>query len=111
MSVAISQEQIKAIKPLNIIAGIVLIIAIIPILPYAYYQLLRWFVCGVAVYNSYLSHKLKDTKLTWTFGIIAVLFNPIAPIFLSRGVWFFIDIVVAIMFFNSINKISRKLTN
>jgi hypothetical protein len=32
------------------------------------------------------------------FGLIAVLFNPIVPVYLKRAIWFDIDIGVAVIF-------------
>jgi len=52
--------------------------------PYGYYQLLRFVVCGVSVYVAYVAYKWQKIWATWLFGIIAVLFNPIIPIHLSR---------------------------
>lgn len=63
--------------------------------PYAYYQILRWVVCGVMAYSAFLAFEAKKDKWTWIFGITAVLFNPIAPIHLEREVWSVIDITAA----------------
>ena len=63
--------------------------------PYGYYQILRWVVCGVTGYAAYLAIGEERKKSAWTFGIIAVLFNPIAPIHLEHEIWAVIDVVVA----------------
>lgn len=66
--------------------------------PYGYYTLLRFVVCGVSVYGAYFATGLKKDGWAWIFGIIAVLFNPIIPIYLDRNTWAFIDVgVVAIL--------------
>jgi len=41
-------------------------------------------------------------------GGIAILFNPILPTYLTKGIWVFIDLVVALVFFAAISKISFK---
>ena len=69
--------------------------------PYAYYQLLRWVVCGVGAYTAYLGFKTDNTGLGWIMVAVAVLFNPIAPIYLSKGTWSLADLVTAIIFFAS----------
>jgi len=80
-----------------LIAAIMLLIAIAP-LPYGYYQFLRWIVCGVAVYIAVSAYGWDKKWATWTFIAVAVLFNPIFPIHLSREVWFPIDIVGSLLF-------------
>jgi FtsH-binding integral membrane protein len=70
--------------------------------PYAYYQLLRWVVCGAAVYVVYLGLESKtDHKgIGWLMMVvIAVVFNPIAPIYFPKGTWSVLDLVAAIFFF------------
>lgn len=71
--------------------------------PYAYYQLLRWVVCGVATYTAYSAFEMDHAGLGWLMVAIAVLFNPIAPIYLAKGTWSVLDLVTAIIFFVSAN--------
>ena len=66
--------------------------------PYVYYQLLRFVVCGVSVYVAFVAYGFKRLWATWLFGIIAVLFNPLAPIHLSRDLWQPIDFACAVLF-------------
>ncbi len=66
--------------------------------PYGYYQLLRFVVCGVSVYVAYMAYAWKKLWATWLFGIVAVLFNPLAPIHLSRDLWQPIDFACAVIF-------------
>lgn len=75
-----------------------LIIALIPGLPYGYYQLLRWLVCGSSCYGIILCHQKNRQSWKWAFVGLAVLFNPLLPIHLSRDVWFFADIAASIIF-------------
>lgn len=72
--------------------------------PYGYYQILRWVICGVTGYSAYLAYKKGKNVWAWIFGIIAVLYNPIAPIYLEREMWSMFDMVVAIIIFVSIFK-------
>jgi hypothetical protein len=66
--------------------------------PYGYYQLLRFVVCGVSVYIAFVAYGWKKLWATWLFGFIAVLFNPLIPIHLSRELWQPIDLVCAVLF-------------
>lgn len=69
--------------------------------PYAYYQLLRWVVCGVGAYSAYLGFKMDNMVIGWLMVVIAVLFNPIAPFYLAKGTWSVLDVIVAFSFFGS----------
>ena len=63
--------------------------------PYAYYQILRWVVCGVNGYAAYIAAGEKQRGWAWAFGVAAVLFNPIAPIHFERETWALLDVAVA----------------
>lgn len=69
--------------------------------PYGYYQFLRWIITFIGAYTAYIAYNNKQNGWAWIFGIIAILFNPILPFYLSKGTWQFIDVVVAIVFFVS----------
>lgn len=66
--------------------------------PYGYYQLLRFVVCGVSAYIAFMAYQWQKLWATWLFGFIAVLFNPLVPIHLSREIWQPIDLVCALLF-------------
>ena len=67
-------------------------------LPYGYYQLLRFVVCGVGVYVAYTAYTWQKKWAMWLFGFIALLFNPLIPIHLSQEIWQPIDVICAILF-------------
>lgn len=94
-------------KPLALIAGTMLLLAIPPLWPYAYFQILRIIVCGAAVLNAYLAYHHKHTAWVWIMGIVAVVFNPIAPLYLTKGLWSVLDLMVAIVMFVSYIKLAR----
>ena len=70
----------------------------IPPNPYGYYTFLRIVVCGVAAFTAYFSYEIKKEIWAVVFGMIAILFNPISPISLSREIWAPIDIGTGILF-------------
>ncbi len=73
-----------------------LLLALAP-LPHGFYVLLRWVVCISAVL--FLVHLLNSgSPLVWVFGLVAVFFNPIVPVHLSRSAWLSIDVVTALLF-------------
>lgn len=92
----------------TIVAEIMLILAIPAIWPYGYFQLLRWVVAIVAVYNAYLAYESKNNKWVLIMGAIAVLFNPIAPIFLQKETWVILDLIVGVFFVLSMFLIRTK---
>jgi len=80
------------------LAVIIILLGALGSCPYAYYQILRWIVCAVGIYSSYLAYQSKKIIWAWIFGIIAVLFNPILPIYFIREIWQPIDVIVAVIF-------------
>lgn len=84
-------------NPIFLIAGIALLIAIAD-MPYEYYQLLRFFICGVGGYGAYLVYQQKKIGWVWTMGIIALLFNPFAKFYFGRETWKLIDFIGGITF-------------
>ncbi len=66
--------------------------------PYAYYQLLRWVVCGVGAYTAFIAYESGRTGWAGLFGLIAVLFNPIVPFYMQRETWQVLDLLAAVPF-------------
>ncbi len=98
----LTREQVDNKELFSKISFYALLVAMIPVLPYFYYQLLKFLVCGTAAYSAYLFNQLKNKKWMWIMVIIAVIFNPISPIYFGHPVWSVIDLVVAIFFINSL---------
>jgi hypothetical protein len=69
-------------------------------LPYGYYTFTRVVICGSAALIAFTGWEDSATSRIWSvlFALLAVLFNPIFPIYLSRGTWFYLDIGAAIAF-------------
>ncbi len=75
----------------KILAGL-LFIAILP-LPYSYYELLRVAVClGVAFITISEWKNINDSAKAILI-VIAILFNPFSPIYLSKTIWMLIDFI------------------
>jgi len=56
-----------------------------------FYTLLRWVCCAVFAYSGFTAFQMKRVAWTWIFGVLAVLFNPLAPVYLQRATWQIID--------------------
>ena len=98
----ITTEQIYYKNILSKLSAIFLLIAMIPVLPYFYYQLLKFLIFGSSGFNAYLFYKSKDQKWMWIMIAIAVIFNPISPIYFGHFLWSIIDLVVSVIFFQSL---------
>ena len=85
-------------KTLGIICAIALFLAISAIWPYSYFQLLRWLVCLSAAYVAFLGFQTNRTAQGALMAVVAVLFNPIAPIYLAKNTWIIFDFVAALIF-------------
>lgn len=83
------------------IATIALLIAVIPIWPYFFYQFLKIAIFGASAFSAYLYHKEKNTKWMMVMIVIAIAFNPINPLYFGHFLWSIVDIIVAITFFRS----------
>jgi len=86
-----------SIRPPIIVSIAMLLLAIFPF-PYGYYILLRLVVCSTAAYLSWLSYKRQSFRWVWIMGFIVLLFNPLIPISLGKGLWLFMDLAIAIVF-------------
>jgi hypothetical protein len=87
---------------ISLLSIIMLLLAVPPIWPIGYYMLLRIVVCVSSAYLSLLGFNMDKKSWGWIFIVIAVLFNPIAPIYLKKDIWVVIDIIAAIIFAVSI---------
>ena len=83
---------------LNKIVAVLLLIALLP-LSYAYFQLLRIVVTIVAAIYAYSFYEDNQMPKVIIFGIIAIIWNPIFPIYMDKSVWMILDIVGATVFF------------
>ena len=64
-------------------------------LPYDYYTLLRYAIFFIAA-TSALAVFDENTGIAVVYIVIALLFNPISPIYLDKSSWIIIDILAII---------------
>ena len=79
-----------------IAAAIVLVVAVFP-LPYGYYIFARIATCCACGILAWTCFAGRPSAPTWGIVLvgIAVLFNPLIPIYLKRQTWFWIDLASA----------------
>jgi hypothetical protein len=85
------------LKISRLIACGLLLIAIAS-LPYGYYRFLRIAITIIAGINAFSVFENENKLLFIGFLIVAILFNPLIPIYLDKATWTPIDLVVGIFF-------------
>ena len=88
-------------KLIRILGAVFLILSIFK-LPIGYYTFLRIFIFIIALILVYKANKINEQIWLIGFLIIAILFNPIFPIYFKKDTWLIIDIITAIIFLTSI---------
>jgi len=82
-------------KPLVNFAIVLLFVGVFP-MPFGFYTLLRFIICGLSLFALKITHLKSQSNLPWIFAILAVLFNPIIPVYLPKELWIIIDISTAV---------------
>lgn len=84
-------------KILSIVA-LLLFIAVAP-MPYGFYTFVRIIVCGCA---GVICYQLWNTGYRgawlWVWGMVAILFNPVAVIHMTKEVWMVVDALAGGLF-------------
>ena len=65
-------------------------------MPYGYYMLVRFIAMVAFAIMAYHYYEEKKEYLAITFGVLAILFQPLIKIALGRTIWNIVDVVVAI---------------
>jgi hypothetical protein len=81
----------------SVIAAAMLFIAL-GHLPYGYYTLLRFVVCGAATFVAFVGYSGGKIWAAWLFAFVAVLFNPIIKIHFHKDAWQVLDFICACVF-------------
>lgn len=80
-----------------------LLLAVFHGLPYTYFRILRWVIVIVGAINAYQEYESGKTGWMWIMIVISILFNPIAPIYLTKSTWSIIDVITAVFMFSYIS--------
>jgi FtsH-binding integral membrane protein len=84
------------------IAGVMLLWALNPANPYGYYILLRWVCCAAFTYLALKAHSQGKEGWVWVLGVMAVIYNPIIRIHLTREIWSAVNIATLVIALSSI---------
>ncbi len=85
--------------------------ALAPVPYFAYFQLMNWIVVGAALMTVLQAYKQNSLWIVWVFAFVAVIFNPVAPLYFSPDVWRIADITVAALFALSFFLVKPKSKN
>lgn len=80
------------------VVSAMLLLAVAP-LPYGYYTFMRIVVCGCAGFMAYRGFAGGD-KNPWSFvfAFIAIIFNPVATIHMTKEIWMVVDAIAGLFF-------------
>ena len=68
-------------------------------MPYGFYTFVRIIVCGCAAFMAYQSYSAKKQNIwPWLLGFVAILFNPVASIHMTKEIWMVVDAVTGGLF-------------
>ena len=94
-----------------LIPAALLIIAPLISFPYGFYTLLRLIVSVTAGFIIYHSYKGAGgvNEISIIFAVILILYNPIAPVHLSREIWMPINFITAGIYIYGFFKIKKQI--
>ena len=67
-------------------------------MPYGYYQLLRLVVAAASAFIAVAAWQRGAHVAVIAFGLLALIYNPIAPLHLKREMWEFVNVGTAAVF-------------
>ena len=80
------------------IASIILLVLAVTIRwPYGFYTFLRSVVCATAVWLAFEAYQFRKTPLAWVLALLAILFNPLIPIYMRRMQWRWFDFLALLV--------------
>ena len=98
MKTFLNNNWLKIVAIAMLLAALVSHFNVLFVMPSAYYQLMNWAVVGAALMIVWQSYKISKPLPMWLFVLVAVVFNPIAPIYLTKFAWQIADIIVVVLF-------------
>ena len=94
-----------------LVVVVALVVALVPSMPYGYYQVMRWVVSAAGVWLALEAHRRGCEAWTWCLAVIAGIYNPIVPVHASRTVWSVVNVatIAAITFyFFNVSKLQKE---
>ena len=82
-------------KYIKLILSALFLLCLAP-MPYGFYSLIRFVAMVAFAIYAYVYYEKKNNELAIAFLSLAILFQPLLPIYLGRILWNIIDVGVAI---------------
>jgi hypothetical protein len=82
-------------KYIKLILSALFLLCLAP-MPYGFYSLIRFVAMIAFAIYAYVYYEKKNNKLAIIFVSLAILFQPLLPIYLGRTLWNIVDVIVAI---------------
>lgn len=89
------------------VATAMLLWAVLPANPYAYYILLRWVCSPIFAYLAVRAHRNGREGWVWLLGVSAAIYNPLLPVHLTREFWTIVNLITAGLALASISGIKK----
>ena len=94
------------------VGPVVMLVAALFPWPYGYYNLLRFCVCGAAAFLAYQQWTHDDAASKWVVILVAIalLYNPLLPIHLTREIWTVLNIGTSLVFVGHLRSLRLLLS-
>lgn len=82
-------------------------IALIPAMPYGYYPVMRWVVCGACAWTALDAYRKTWEPWAWGWAVLAGIYNPLVSIQSTREIWSLVNvgtIIVATVYFSTVQR-------
>jgi len=100
-------SYVDAFGHVSWLMGVFLIAALYPWPSYNFYDLLRYVVFGGSLGGVVLALHSSAKWLSIPYALLAILFNPVLPVHLSREIWVVIDVLAAIVIYFLYRRMER----
>lgn len=100
---------IKIIIKLCLFVPVILLLIAIGDLDYSYYEMLRIIISILAIVFAIIIRSFDNIPLMTIMIIVAILFNPLFPIYLNKDMWIVLDFICSILFIISAISIIKNL--
>lgn len=84
------------------------LVAMIPVMPYGYYSLMRWIVCPASLGMFVCLRDRRVGDWSWAWVAIAGIYNPILRVHASRGVWLVVDAATLVLVVLTLSAVARN---
>lgn len=94
---------------LSVVVAIACVVAVFDV-PYGYFQFLRLLVTGYSGYLAFLYFRSgRSAAMAWAFAFIALIFNPVFIIGMSKGVHSIFDLLAVVLIFGELAVLREKV--